>query len=156
MACPCLSGECTTPPRKQLLLASFLVLRVLAKLLVVLAQLQPLGSPSFLWRAVIAVTGLRAFQPDVFAHSRGSPSKRRTARLAESRTVKPAFENYLMILVTTPEPTVRPPSRIAKRLPWSMAIDFCNSTSSLTLSPGMHISAPLSSLTPPVTSVVRK
>jgi hypothetical protein len=28
----------------------------------------------------------------------------------------------LMILATTPEPTVRPPSRIAKRRPVSMAI----------------------------------
>ena len=29
---------------------------------------------------------------------------------------------YLMISVTTPEPTVRPPSRIANRRPGSMAI----------------------------------
>ena len=59
------------------------------------------------------------------------------------------------ILVTTPEPTVRPPSRMAKRTPSSIAIGLCNSTSSLTLSPGMHISAP-TRLAVPVTSVVRK
>src|SRR4051812_16199372 len=29
---------------------------------------------------------------------------------------------YSMISLTTPEPTVRPPSRMAKRRPWSMAI----------------------------------
>src|ERR1019366_8417591 len=31
---------------------------------------------------------------------------------------------YSMISVTTPEPTVRPPSRMAKRRPWSMAIGW--------------------------------
>ena len=31
-------------------------------------------------------------------------------------------ENYLRILVTVPEPTVRPPSRIAKPWPSSMAM----------------------------------
>jgi hypothetical protein len=63
--------------------------------------------------------------------------------------------NYSMILVTTPEPTVLPPSRIAKRTPSSIATVFCNSTSILTLSPGMHISAPIK-FAVPVTSVVRK
>jgi len=62
---------------------------------------------------------------------------------------------YSTILVTTPEPTVRPPSRIAKRTPSSMAIGLCSSTVILTLSPGMHISAP-TRLAVPVTSVVRK
>ena len=63
---------------------------------------------------------------------------------------------YLRIFVTTPEPTVRPPSRMANRTPSSMAIGVISSTSSLTLSPGMHISASPSSLAVPVTSVVRK
>jgi hypothetical protein len=62
---------------------------------------------------------------------------------------------YSTILVTTPEPTVRPPSRIANRTPSSMAIGLCNSTVTRTLSPGMHISAPIK-LAVPVTSVVRK
>lgn len=63
---------------------------------------------------------------------------------------------YSTTFVTNPEPTVRPPSRIAKRLPSSIAIGLPNSTSSATLSPGIHISAPPMRLVAPVTSVVRK
>ena len=63
---------------------------------------------------------------------------------------------YFSTLVTTPDPTVRPPSRMANRTLASMAIGEINSTSILTLSPGMHISASPSSLAVPVTSVVRK
>jgi len=63
---------------------------------------------------------------------------------------------YSTTFVTNPEPTVRPPSRIAKRLPSSIAIGLPNSTSSETLSPGIHISAPPMRLVAPVTSVVRK
>ena len=61
-----------------------------------------------------------------------------------------------MISVTTPEPTVRPPSRMAKRRPASMAIGWISSTSICTLSPGMTISVPSGRLATPVTSVVRK
>ncbi len=68
----------------------------------------------------------------------------------------PLNHNYSTILVTTPEPTVLPPSRIAKRLPSSKATGEPISTSKRTLSPGMHISASPSSLAAPVTSVVRK
>ena len=57
---------------------------------------------------------------------------------------------------TTPEPTVRPPSRIANRRPWSMAIGWISSISIWTLSPGMTISVPSGSFATPVTSVVRK
>jgi len=63
--------------------------------------------------------------------------------------------DYSMILVTTPDPTVLPPSRIANRTPSSIATVFCSSTMTRTLSPGMHISAPTNSADP-VTSVVRK
>ena len=50
--------------------------------------------------------------------------------------------NYSLILVTTPEPTVRPPSRIAKRRPSSIAIGVISSTSISTLSPGIaHLSS---------------
>ncbi len=65
-------------------------------------------------------------------------------------------ENYSLILITTPEPTVRPPSRIAKRRPSSIAIGVISSTSISTLSPGIHISVPSGSLMMPVTSVVLK
>ncbi len=53
---------------------------------------------------------------------------------------------YARILVTTPEPTVRPPSRMAKRRLSSMAIGDVRATTrptTLTLSPGMHISTPV-------------
>ncbi len=54
---------------------------------------------------------------------------------------------YSMILATTPAPTVRPPSRIAKRRPSSMAIGQCSSTLIDTLSPGITISVPSGSAT---------
>src|ERR1700730_8541487 len=63
---------------------------------------------------------------------------------------------YLMILATTPAPTVRPPSRMAKRSPSSIAIGAINSISIEMLSPGITISVPSGRCTVPVTSVVRK
>ena len=47
-----------------------------------------------------------------------------------------------MTWVTAPAPTVRPPSRMAKRLPSSRATGVMSSTSMLMLSPGMIISTP--------------
>src|SRR5690242_10048663 len=63
---------------------------------------------------------------------------------------------YSMMLATTPAPTVRPPSRIAKRRPSSIAIGAMRCTSIEMLSPGITISVPAGSCTVPVTSVVRK
>ena len=63
---------------------------------------------------------------------------------------------YFMIFATTPAPTVRPPSRMAKRSFSSIAIGTISSTSHDTLSPGITISVPAGSFTIPVTSVVRK
>ena len=63
---------------------------------------------------------------------------------------------YSTISVTTPAPTVRPPSRMAKLSPSSIAIGEINSTFITVLSPGITISTPSSSLISPVTSVVRK
>ena len=60
------------------------------------------------------------------------------------------------IEATRPEPTVWPPSRIAKVRPCSMAIGWISSMLISTLSPGMHISTPSGRLMTPVTSVVRK
>ncbi len=65
-------------------------------------------------------------------------------------------ESHLMILATLPAPTVRPPSRIAKRRPSSMATGWISLTDISVLSPGMTISVPSGSVTTPVTSVVRK
>ncbi len=64
--------------------------------------------------------------------------------------------NYSAMSVTTPEPTVLPPSRIANLRPFSIAIGVISSTFILTLSPGIHISTPSGSEITPVTSVVLK
>jgi hypothetical protein len=61
---------------------------------------------------------------------------------------------YSRISVTVPAPTVRPPSRIANRCPFSMATLVIKLISKSTLSPGITISTPLGSFTVPVTSVV--
>jgi hypothetical protein len=61
-----------------------------------------------------------------------------------------------MILATTPAPTVRPPSRIAKRSPFFHRDRRDQLHRDLTLSPGITISVPSGSSTAPVTSVVRK
>ena len=63
---------------------------------------------------------------------------------------------YSMIVATRPDPTVRPPSRIAKVRPCSIAIGWISSIVISTLSPGMHISVPSGRLITPVTSVVLK
>ncbi len=68
----------------------------------------------------------------------------------------PAPQHHLMIFDTTPAPTVRPPSRMAKRSFSSIAIGAISSTSNFRLSPGITISVPSGSFTVPVTSVVRK
>ncbi len=66
------------------------------------------------------------------------------------------FINYSAMSVTTPEPTVLPPSRIANLRPFSIAIGVISSTFIFTLSPGIHISTPSGSEITPVTSVVLK
>ena len=66
------------------------------------------------------------------------------------------LKNYSRISLTTPEPTVLPPSRIAKRRPFSIAIGVMSSTVMSTWSPGLHISTPSGRVITPVTSVVLK
>src|SRR2546428_9539532 len=56
--------------------------------------------------------------------------------------------------VTMPEPTVLPPSRIAKRSPWSIAIGEISSAVIATLSPGITISTPPRHPTPPPPSLL--
>ena len=63
---------------------------------------------------------------------------------------------YSKISEIVPAPTVRPPSRIANRNPFSIAIGVINFTVNPTLSPGITISVPASNSATPVTSVVRK
>ena len=66
------------------------------------------------------------------------------------------INNYSIIVATRPDPTVRPPSRIANVRPCSIAIGWISSIVISTLSPGMHISVPAGRLQTPVTSVVLK
>ena len=63
---------------------------------------------------------------------------------------------YSMISVTTPDPTVLPPSLMANLSPSSIAIGVISAISITTLSPGMHISVPSGNCRSPVTSVVLK
>ena len=71
--------------------------------------------------------------------------------IADISDIKP----YLRILVITPAPTVRPPSRIANRVPALRAIGFPSNTLNFALSPGITISTPSGRIISPVTSVVR-
>src|SRR5204862_6522870 len=66
------------------------------------------------------------------------------------------FDRYFMIFVTTPAPTVLPPSRMANRSCSSIAIGVISSIDIFVLSPGITISTPAGNSTEPVTSVVRK
>src|SRR6202034_394466 len=68
----------------------------------------------------------------------------------------PVENRYLRTFDTTPEPTVRPRSRIAKRSPSSIAIGAISSTVILMLSPGITISVLPGNSIIPDTSVVRK
>ncbi len=87
-----------------------------------------------------------------------APPRRCGALLCDSvsHQVQGPSRNYLMILVTWPAPTVRPPSRMANFRPSSMATGWISATSMRVLSPGMTISVPSGRVTTPVTSVVRK
>lgn len=153
-----------------LFLARLFMERVLPKFRTILHQLQPLRPASLLDHSVVPLSGLRAFKPHILTHDK-KPSYQEPGNIQEPTRLKkqsclpttagrqPKFvnsEDYFKIFVTTPEPTVLPPSRIAKRLCSSIAIGLPSSTSTLTLSPGMHISAPPSNFVEPVTSVVRK
>src|SRR3954465_7040619 len=96
--------------------------------------------------AIIQIARLGALQPDHFATFFCHDTTRTICGAGFSLQwgrLKPAPQSsYAKIFVTTPEPTVLPPSRTAKRSFSSMAIAACNSTSIVTLSPGMTISAP--------------
>ena len=98
------------------------------------------------------VTGRRAPNPQESLFCSETPKRRPPMAGAAFAQVG----TYLMILVTRPAPTVRPPSRMAKRKPSSMATGWISFTEMSVLSPGMTISVPSGSVTTPVTSVVRK
>jgi len=75
---------------------------------------------------------------------------------AGRRAAPPRQRAQSLMAATTPAPTVRPPSRMAKRSFSSMATGTISATSMVTLSPGITISVPSGSVQIPVTSVVRK
>jgi hypothetical protein len=81
---------------------------------------------------------------------------RNPSRMPHRNVAAPTGGCYLLILMTWPAPTVRPPSRMANCRPSSMAMGWISFTLMVVLSPGMTISVPLGSVTTPVTSVVRK
>ena len=83
---------------------------------------------------------------------RSRPSMRSLFRIA---TALDTTQQALLGL-TTPAPTVRPPSRIANRSSFSIAIGMISSIDIVTLSPGITISVPAGNVHTPVTSVVRK
>ena len=60
------------------------------------------------------------------------------------------------ISATVPAPIVRPPSLMAKRTPFSIAIGVISSTETDTLAPGSAMAGRGGSSTTPVTCVVRK
>ncbi len=126
--------------RPSIILLNFFVRLVLAAERAELSQFQPLRLGLLVLRArVVLVLALAALKRYDFAHS-----------------ISLALCAYAKISDTVPAPTVRPPSRIANRRPFSMATGVINSTSSCTLSPGITISIPSGNCATPVTSVVRK
>ena len=155
-------------------LFSHAMLSVMPALRTVLFQHQLTGHriPGF-GKRVIPLTTFPAFDSDAnpvsSSHTDLRPTRQNpggiTTRVQETSPNRdhqlaiPAWDekySYPTMLLTTPAPTVRPPSRMAKRSPSSMAMGVINSTETVVLSPGIHISVPPGSVTTPVTSVVRK
>jgi hypothetical protein len=126
------------------ILLDFFVRLVLPAVPAELLHFQPLRRRFLiLGRRIVPVFALRALErDDVARHIKNS--------------LKLSANSYFMISVTVPAPTVRPPSRIAKRKPLSMATGVISSTVRFTLSPGITISVPSGNSATPVTSVVRK
>jgi len=116
----------------------------------ILAELQFFRSSSFIFcRCIVASLTLGTRKSDNISHFL-------ILYLNAGINFKLHVYFYSMIELTTPAPTVRPPSRIAKRSPSSIAIGVIRFTVIATLSPGMTISVPSGSSATPVTSVVRK
>ena len=88
--------------------------------------------------------------------TRGSINQPMIEALESNANALSGHNAYSITLLTTPAPTVRPPSRMAKRSPSSIAIGAISFTVTLMLSPGITISVPSGRSTAPVTSVVRK
>ena len=116
-------------------LLRLLVRRVFAAMPTKLFYLKAIGRPCFIFRrGIIPIFTFRTFHLNNDSHK----------------------YSYSVMAATTPAPTVLPPSRIANRNSFSIAIGVINSTSIDTLSPGITISTFAGNVQTPVTSVVRK
>src|SRR5687767_10709949 len=144
--------------------------RVLFAVPAVLAQLEALGRLlPVLRRAVIPALAVDARQSNDVSHK--FPARRIASFSIDDlphlfrdcqSTINSAIANqksgsasYAMISVIVPAPTVRPPSRMAKREPFSIATGVISSPVMSVLSPGITISTPSGRWSEPVTSVVR-
>src|ERR1700675_3899825 len=137
------------PRSKNGKLLNFLMPGVLAARIAKLSGFHAFGVLLLvLGRRVVAVFAIAALQRNDFSHDL-IPSLAPPSRCEGKK-------RYSIISTTAPAPTVWPPSRIAKRKPFSSATGVISVTSQLTLSPGITISTPVGSFTSPVTSVVRK
>src|SRR5680860_1338466 len=99
----------------------------------VLAHLDPLTIIVLvLDRDVVAPLALGALEGDlhplVTRHAYGSTRCAPASAGARFALTSPSVAIYLVILVTRPAPTVRPPSRIANRRPSSIAMGAWSST----------------------------
>ena len=142
-------------------LLHFLVGDVLPAKLAELVPLKAVRIVLFVFAGgIIPLLTDRAGQIDNFSHvvprEARSVKREKTLPPHSNHLTPDASLYYARISVTTPEPTVLPPSRTANRKPWSIAIGLINSPVTVTLSPGITISTPAASVTTPVTSVVRK
>ena len=133
------------------------VIRVLAAAPAELFELQTIWS-SFLVlrRYVIAALAIAALQYNVIAWHISFPIGTHASGVLLLTARQRRAYHYSTTSETVPAPTVRPPSRIAKRKPFSIAIGAINSISICTLSPGITISTPCGKCATPVTSVVLK
>src|SRR5688572_1094967 len=137
--------------------------RVLLAVPAVLAQLEALGRLlPVLRRAVIPALTVDARKRNDVSHNFPARSIGRfedceigRLRIVQSGNLAICEFRYASISVIVPAPTVRPPSRIAKREPFSMATGVISSPVMSVLSPGITISTPSGRWSEPVTSVVR-
>ena len=133
----------------------FLMSGVLAAEPAELVELQTLRTLlAVLGRAVVAAFALGARQRNDLSHNGLSNKHDRAFEAIGPERPHRVTSLYAMISVIVPAPTVRPPSRIANRLPFSMATGAISSPVIVVLSPGITISMPSGRFSVPVTSVV--
>ena len=106
------------------------------------------------WSYILA--GISGLVQAFFCLERGGSRRPALIRPASGGRKQGLDRYYFRIFATTPAPTVRPPSRMAKRRASSIATGLISETTICTLSPGITISVPSGSSTAPVISVVRK